>query len=279
MRNDSLQRFCEMMEIRGLSSSTIEQYLLGVHFMQKSFDAHLEDLSDDQVRDFVLDLKRKGELKNRHVQIYGIKFFFKHALGRRQIPALNIPLPRRRQRLPAVLNRDQVQEVIDFPSRLQHRCLLALCYSSGLRISEALSLQAHQIDSNNMRIYVIRGKGDKDRTVGMSLKLLHLLRDYWKNERIPIRSQYLFPSRSFGAKKPHLTVSALTPLIRSLRKELDLPEGFSLHSLRHSFATHLIEQGVNLITLQNLMGHASLTTTSRYIRISAANFEQINDLY
>ena len=278
MENDLLLRFCEMMEIRGLAPSTQEQYLKGVKFMSKKIGACFSSLSDDQVRSFLLELHRNGELKNRHVQIFGIKFFFQYVLDRK-VPALTIPLPRRRQSLPAVLSHDEVQLVLNFPHRLYHRSVLALCYSSGLRLSEALSLKWTQIDSKRLVIQIEEAKGRKDRTVGMSKKLLALLREYWKKERFPIESDYLFPSRTIGGKKPHLTQSSLQPLLRELKKELNLPADFTFHSLRHSFATHLLERGVDLVTLQHLMGHTSLKATSRYLRINAANTKEIRDLY
>lgn len=278
MKKELLTRFCEMMEIRGLAPSTQAQYLAAVEFMQKSLNVPLANLSDDQIREFLLDLHRKGELKNRHVQIFGIKFFFKYVLDRK-VPALNVPLPRRRQSLPAVLSHDEVHRVLSFPRRLQHRCILALCYASGLRVSEALSLRYTQIDSEKLVINVIGGKGNKDRKVGLSKRLLALLRTYWKTERVPCKSEYLFPSRLLGSKKPHLSHSSLNSLVIELRKELNLPPDFTLHSLRHSFATHLLERGVDLVTIQHLMGHASLLTTSRYLRVSAVNPKQIEDLY
>jgi len=177
-----------------------------------------------------------------------------------------------------VLDREQVERVLGHSEKLLHQSVLALCYSSGLRISEALSLRVCHINSTTMQLHIIDSKGKKDRNVKLSLRLLMLLREYWQIERKRVDSDYLFPSRR-GAKKQHLAGSSFNSLIRSLKRELNLPEGFSMHSLRHSFATHHLEQGVDLVTIQHLMGHASLTTTSRYLRISATNSKQIPDLF
>ena len=278
MKNEVLLRFREMMEVRGLAPSTVRSYLNAVDFMQAKVGVPLQTLSDDQVREFLLVLHREGELKNRHVEIFGIKFFFKYVLDRK-VPALTLPLPRRRQSLPAVLSVDEVERVLAYPNRLLHRSILALCYSSGLRITEAISLKYTQIDAVNMSLYIVGAKGGKDRIVGLSERLLALLRDYWKKERSAVPSEYLFPSKKLGSKKPYLSPSSLQPLVKELRKELHLPAEFTVHSLRHSFATHRLERGVDVVTIQHLMGHSSLLTTSRYLRVSAGNSKKIRDLY
>ena len=273
-----LKRFRETMEIRGLAPSTQDKYFRALRFLAKHVNKPVETVSDDELREYILLLHRSGKLGSRQVYIYGIKFFFKHALER-TVPALNIPLPSRPQKLPAVLSRDEVQRVLDYPTRLMYRSILALCYSSGLRINEALSLRASHIDSKKMVIYIKNGKGNKDRIVSLSPKLLQLLRQYWKNERIKINSDYLFPARSSSAEQPYLNKSSLNSLISAMRRDLSLPERFSLHSLRHSFATHLLDNGVNLVTIQHLLGHASLTTTSRYLRVSAQTTSSFAPLF
>ena len=273
-----LERFRETMEIRGLSPSTQYSYIKALRIFAKHINKPVEAVSDDELRKYILLLHRSGKLGSRHVYIYGIKFFFKHVLER-TVPVLNIPLPRRHQKLPAVLSRDEVNRVLNYPSRLMYRSILALCYSSGLRINEALSLRASHIDSKQMVIFIKNAKGKKDRIVSLSPRLLLLLRQYWKNERVKVNSDYLFPARRSCAKQPHMSKSSLHSLVSAMRRDLSLPEGFSLHSLRHSFATHMLENGVDLITIQHLLGHASLTTTSRYLRVSAQTTSGFTPLY
>ena len=129
-----------------------------------------------------------------------------------------------------------------------------------------------------MVIHIRNSKGKKDRDVSICQKQLNLLRLYWKQERPAVDSPYLFPTIYSNSKLGHITIGSLTPLIRELKTQAFVPEGFSLHSLRHSYATHLLDKGIDLITLQHLMGHSSLQTTARYARISAARSKGIPDL-
>jgi integrase/recombinase XerD len=168
------------------------------------------------------------------------------------------------QKLPQVLSQKEVSQFLDAVESLKHRVILTVCYAAGLRVSEAVHLKPAAIDSRRMVIRVEDGKGRKDRYVMLSPKLLDILRDYWKATR---PTEWLFPGDRPGQP---ITRSAVERVCQETRQRSDITKPVTPHSLRHAFAVHLLESGADLRTIQLLLGHRSLTTTSRYLRIATS---------
>jgi integrase len=175
-----------------------------------------------------------------------------------------IPAPKRPQKLPIVLSPEEVLQFLSCVQSIKHRTILTICYAAGLRISEAISLKVADIDSKRMVIRIERGKGQKDRYVMLSPKLLEVLRAWWPVDK---PKQWLFPGDRVGR---HVTKDSVELACQKARQRCGISKPITPHSLRHSFATHLVESGTDVRTIQLLLGHRSLATTARYLRIATS---------
>jgi integrase/recombinase XerD len=173
-----------------------------------------------------------------------------------------LPIPRKPQTLPIVLSPEEVVHFLGCVPNRKHRTILTVCYAAGLRISEAVSLKPTHIDSQRMVIRVEQGKGAKDRYVMLSARLLEILRQWWRCAK---PKEWLFPGALPGQ---HLTTCTLVRTCQEVHKRSGLSKPVTPHSLRHAFAVHLLESGTDLRTIQLLLGHRSLSTTARYLRIA-----------
>ena len=175
-----------------------------------------------------------------------------------------IPAPKKPQKLPIVLSPEEVLQFLRCVQSIKHRTILTICYAAGLRISEAISLKVADIDSKRMVIRVELGKNQKDRYVMLSPKLLEVLRTWW---RVNKPKHWLFPSDRVGS---HVTKDSVELACQKARQRSGISKPITPHSLRHSFATHLLESGTDVRTIQLLLGHRSLATTARYLRIATS---------
>jgi site-specific recombinase XerD len=175
-----------------------------------------------------------------------------------------LPVPKKPQTLPIVLSPEEVIQFLARVTSRKHRAILTVCYAAGLRISEAVALTAPAIDSQRMVLRVEQGKGQKDRYVMLSPKLLEILRDWWRVER---PEHWLFPGDKPGW---HITTHAVALECRHARRTCKIPKPITPHSLRHAFAVHLLESGTDIRTIQLLLGHRSLATTAKYLRIATS---------
>jgi len=198
------------------------------------------------------------------VAVAALRFFYTVTLKQAWTVDADIPTCRLPQKLPQVLSQKEVSQFLDAVESLKHRVILTVCYAAGLRVSEAVRLKPAAIDSRRMVIRVEEGKGRKDRYVMLSPKLLDILRDYWKATR---PTEWLFPGDRPG--RP-ITRFAVERVCQETRQRSDITKPVTPHSLRHAFAVHLLESGADLRTIQLLLGHRSLTTTSRYLRIATS---------
>ena len=199
----------------------------------------------------------------------GIRFFYRHSCPRDWITLLKFRIPKE-TKLPAVLTVDEVQRIMNALRRERFRAYFWTVYSCGLRLNEALALQVGDIDSQRMRIHIHRGKGAKDRLVPLPASTLEVLREYWKTHR---HSTLLFPKTTYqGGVVPGtqqtMSESTVQGALRRVVVELKFTRNISVHCLRHSYATHLLEAGVNLRLLQQYLGHSSLKTTARYLHLT-----------
>jgi site-specific recombinase XerD len=252
----------EDMRIRKFSPNTIDTYVVQVAKFAKHFWKSPERLGPEQVREYLLFLVNQEVSHSTFIQtVCGLRFLYETTL-RRQWMVEHIPYPKGQKKLPTVLSRSEVLAMIESTANLKHRAILTTTYSTGVRVSELRNLQGTDIDSKRMVILVRQGKGRKDRQVMLSPKLHVLLRDYWKAYK---PKSWLFPGRDRCVPITPSTVQAIT---RKAAREARITKRVTPHTLRHSFATHLLEAGVDLRTIQLLLGHRSLQTTSIYLHVA-----------
>ena len=257
------QRMLEDLQIRHYSPLTIRIYLHGVEEFARHFRTAPDRLGAEHIREYQLFLiKEKKVSQSTLVQmVCALRFIYTHTLHRK-IPIERIPFPRREKKLPLILSRGEVKALLEAPMSLRHRTLLAILYGCRLRVSEVTQLQVSDIDSARKVVRVRHGKGGKDRQTLLPAKLLDLLRCYWRNQR---PTGWLFPGAD--SARP-LAPKAVFLACRNAAKRAGISKSVHPHSLRHAFATHLLEAGVNLRTIQILLGHANLETTARYLHVA-----------
>ena len=257
------QRMLEDLQIRQYSPTTIRIYLHAVREFAQHFGKPPDRLSAEHIRQYQLFLvKEKKVSRPTFIQVVcALRFFYTHTLNRK-ISMERIPFPRRERKLPLILSREEVKALLEAPGNLRHRTLLAILYGCGLRVSEVTQLKVSDIDSARNVLWVRHGKGGKDRQTLLPVKLLELLRCYWRKQR---PTDWLFPSED--SARP-ISPKAVFLACRKAARKAGLAKPIHPHSLRHAFATHLLEAGVNLRTIQILLGHANLETTARYLHVA-----------
>jgi integrase/recombinase XerD len=260
------RRMIEDMELAGLAPRTQETYLLAVSLLARYHVRSPDRLASEDLRDYFLHLLGERGLAPSTVSIYrsGIKFFYGRTLGR-ETPILDRIEPRKERKLPVVLSQDEVRRVLDRVRSQVCRTSLTVIYSCGLRVSEALALAASDVDRAHGRVHVRRGKGGDDRFVPLPQRTYQILRRYWHETRPS--GDVLFPGRIPGAS---ISLSAVQRSFRAARIQAGIRKPASVHSLRHSYATHLLDRGVSLRMIQRCLGHRSLKSTARYTHLSAS---------
>ncbi len=260
------QRMIEDMQIRNLSPHTQDSYLQQVSQFARHFGKSPLELSPEDIRIYQVYLTNERKLAPSSILIAvsAIRFLYKVTLKRDWVLEEAIPTCKKPQTLPAVLSPEEVLKLLDCVQSIKQRAILTACYAAGLRISEAVHLKPTAIDSQRMVIRVEQGKGQKDRYVMLSPRLLDTLRSYWRAVR-PI--EWLFP----GDRPGHpITTSAVELACKLARRIAGITKPVTPHSLRHAFAVHLLESGTDVRTIQLLLGHRSLSTTARYLRIATS---------
>jgi site-specific recombinase XerD len=252
----------EDMQLRHFSPRTQEAYLAAVSRFAQHFGRSPAQLGPDHIRQYHLSLLSRHRSRSV-LMLTGAALRFVYTITlRRPWSVERLPYPRRQRTLPVVLSRAEVARFLAAIAGLKHRVLLTTIYAAGLRVSEVVTLQVRDIDSQRMVIRVRQGKGAKDRYVILSPRLLTLLRTYWKAHR---PTEWLFPGRVSGHR---LTIRQVQRICHEVRQQAGLTKAVSPHTLRHSFATHLLEAGTDLRSIQLLLGHRSLSTTARYLHVS-----------
>lgn len=272
------RRMLQDMQLVGHSISTQESYLRAVKKLAGYCRTSPDQITEDQLRRYLLHLRNEkqfaaGSLK---VAYQGIRFFFTHTVRRDWQTLKQLKVPRQRT-LPAVLSREEVRQLIESLRTPHNRAFVIAVYSLGLRLQEGLHLQVGDIDARRMLVHVHRGKGAKDRYVPLPQTTLDVLRDYWKTHRNPV---WLFPAtgrdhqQAATANQPMAENSPQGCLKKVVRELGWAKRGVSLHTLRHSYATHLLESGVSLRLIQKYLGHSSLLNTTVYLHLTSAGEEQ-----
>ena len=258
------QRMIDDMRVRNLSPHTQASYVLQVSQFARYFGRSPDKLGPEDIRAYQIYLTNERKLApaSIHVAVAGLRFFYRVTLKKDWTFREVLPLPKKPQKLPLVLSPEEVLHLLDCVEGIKHRVILTTCYAAGLRISEAVRLKPTDIDSRRMVIRVVQGKGQKDRYVMLSAKLLEILRSYWKAMH---PKDWLFPG---GHPGQPISKDAVEQACRKAHRASGLAKPVTPHSLRHAFAVHLLESGTDVRTIQLLLGHRSLSTTARYLRIA-----------
>jgi integrase/recombinase XerD len=274
------------MTLHGYGERTRESYSRAVRQMWEFVGVALEEITEEDLRQYFLHRKNVDKWSSATMRIAyaGIKFFFNHTL-RRDWHTLSLIRAEAEHRLPVVLSIEEVRSILAHFRTPQNKAYFTVVYSCGLRLLEGLNLHVADVDSHRMLIHVHRGKGAKDRYVPLPESTLRVLRDYWKRHRNTV---WLFPCLGRGG---NLGPTATTPMakqtvqgaLRRVLKELpQIKKRVRVHTFRHTYATHLLEAGVNIRLVQQFLGHASLTSTMVYAHVTRAGHddacERINQL-
>jgi integrase/recombinase XerD len=257
----------EELQRRNYSQTTVNTYLKVVEDFARHFGRPPDKLGKEQLRAYQVHLLQERKLGVRTVGLHtaALRFFFCKTL-KRMYPVEEVPYPRAPRRLPIILTREEAIRLIDSASNLFHRAMLITMYSTGMRRAELCRLKVEDIDSTRMLIHIRQGKGGKDRDVPLSPKTLETLREYWRWMK---PKTYMFPGTINGSRadKP-ITPKVLWEACREAAQRAGITKAVRPHLLRHSFATHLVEGGADLPTVQALLGHTDLKPTSIYLHLS-----------
>ena len=264
-----IEKTKEELKLRAYSPKTIKSYINIIEKflieMQKSSFNHTEK----DVRKYLLNLMGKNYKRETiRLTIAGIKFYLRN-VEKKNIDFSSIPLPKRKKKLPKVVEKNEIKKMIEITKNLKHKLIIMLAYSSGLRVSELTNLKVQDLDTINNTLMVREGKGSKDRLTIFSENLKEFLLKYLCEKK---ESKYLFPGR-----KGRLTVKSVQKIIDNAAKKAKINRKITPHMLRHSFATHLLEQGTDLRYIQNLLGHCDVKTTQIYTKVSKVKLKEIKN--
>jgi len=251
--------------LRGQSKSTLENYIRRIALISLHFGRLPEDISEEEINEYLAALASNAKSPSRSSfkhAVYGLRYYFRHiGQGKR---AINLPSIKDEFKLPVILNRSELRELFNAPSLLKHRIVLTLIYSAGLRSQEAINLKISDIDFERQTIHIRQSKYKKDRIVPLAKLMAKGLLKYFSVEH-----PYTW---IFNGKEPdgRYSVKGLSWVMRVALKKTGITKDVSLHSLRHSYATHLLEEGVNILTIKELLGHSNIDTTMIYLHVANA---------
>lgn len=267
------KKMIEWMERKNYSASTIKCYVNSVSMLARYYGKCPSQLTEEQVADYMnYVVQRRGYRPGSISGAYsGIKLFWKQILGREWNTQL-LPRPKRPKELPEVLSLEEVHQLLDQTRNPKHRAMLSLLYTTGLRMGELIRLKPSDIDSRRMVVRVRQGKGKKDRYTRLTPRMLDQLRTYWKSYR---PKEYLFEGMIEGQ---HISGSTVQKVFQRSKRRAGIKRQVGVHVLRHCFATHLLEAGVDSMMIKQMLGHAHLSTTARYLHVQSTGFDKVPDL-
>jgi site-specific recombinase XerD len=265
---DQMQRD---MVLRNLSPKTQYLYHRSASELEKHFNKPPDQLNEDDVKSFLVSIVRDRKLSQSSLKIAysALRFLYETTLGKGWVID-KIPYPKTTRAIPRIIGKDDIQKIFDATATLKQKAMLMVTYSAGLRAKETARLKITDIDSSRMLIRVNQGKGNKDRHTLLSQVALETLREYWKEYR---PKDWLFPRDTNSVE--HVPVATIQGAFKRARKQANLRKPASCHTLRHSFATHLLEAGTDLHTIQLLLGHSSIRTTTVYLHVSNKSLAKI----
>ena len=268
------QKMIEDMQLRGFAVRTQEAYLLAVRQLARHYHKAPDQIEEEELRQYFLFLKNEKHAARASctLALCGIKFFFQQTLGR-EWKTLEFLRPPKEKKLPVVLSVAEVGRVLGCVHRWRYRVCLTTIYACGLRLLEGVYLQVKDIDGERQLLHIHQGKGNKDRCVPLPSACLQMLRQHWLTHRNPL---WLFPSPFEETHQP-MSASGIQRALRRAVQESGVHKEATVHTLRHSYATHLLEAGVNLRIIQSYLGHASPSTTSIYTHLTSITEAQTRD--
>jgi site-specific recombinase XerD len=269
------QKLIDEVQLRGFSIHTQDSYLRSVAGLARFYHRSPDQIADEEIKAYLLHLLRikKLAVSSIIVAVSALRFFYGQVL-RRPTKAIEEALPRMKKPVlrPRVYSVQELERLFGCPGlNRKHRALLMTTYAAGLRVSEVCQLRIGDLLSDRHQIHVVQGKGKKDRYTLLSPRLLVELRSYW---RIYRPKDWLFPSKVYPDRP--ITTDAVLRAFTGAVERVGLPDRGGIHSLRHSFATHLLEAGVDPLSLQRLLGHSSLSTTTTYLHVRQERLDQIS---
>jgi integrase/recombinase XerD len=267
--NTLRKQLIQQMQLKGYSPRTIRSYVSLISQLALFYRTPADLLSVEQIRDYLLQniTSNKRSKSWMNMIISAIKLLFSDVL-KREWNRLDLPRPRSDHKMPDILSREEVQRIIHSKDNIKHKAILMITYSAGLRLSEVSSLKITDIDSSRMMIHLHKSKGDKDRYTILSPVTLDCLRRYYRQYK---PQEWLFE----GYHRNHISARTVQQVFKSALVKSNIQKDVGIHALRHSFATHLLEQGVALPIIQTIMGHKSLKTTSGYLHVQQYSIEQV----
>ena len=269
------KRMLEELQRRNYSPNTIRPYLYAVEDFARFFGKSPDQLGQEHLRQYQLHLVNDCKLTVETIagRISALRFFFVKVL-RRPYREIDLVYPKRPERLPVILSEEEVGRLIESACSSYHRVILMTLYGTGLRREELSRLKLTDVDSQRMVIHVRQGKGNKDRDVTLSPRLLEVLRAYWKWRKPRV---YLFPSLYRNRPEQPITAKTIWYAVREAARRAGIKKKVSPHILRHSWATHLLERGTDLKAIQVLLGHLDLESTTIYLHLSQRHLQAVNN--
>lgn len=267
------QEFIDWMKRKNYSTSTVKSYVCSVKLLSRHYNKCPSNLSLEEIVNYLTYLSNKKHYSQSSITgaYSGIKLFWEKVLDR-PWDTRQLPRPKKERRLPEVLSVEEVSLLIERTKNVKHCSIFKVLYSAGLRVTELVRLKPADIDSSRMVIRVRQGKGKKDRYTVLTKPMLEDLREYWKMYR-PVN--YLFEGMVPGQ---HISQRTIQTVFKNAKNRSGIKRQVSVHVLRHCFATHLLEAGVDALTIKSMMGHANLSTTARYIHVQSQRLKHMPDL-
>ena len=280
LNTQSIKKFAIMMELQnikkilivgGYSNSTVKTYIACLTYFKKYFyKIEIDQLTKDDIIEYLFYLIKNNYSKSTQNQhINAIKFYFEKCLGKKREYYI-IERPRKEKKLPTILSKNEIQLLFSNTHNLKHLTILAVIYSCGLRISELINISLNDIDNNRMIIHIRKGKGNKDRQVQLTNQILELLRKYYK-KYLPVN--YLIVGQNGGK----YSTTSIQKIIKNSALKARIYKKVTPHTLRHSFATHLLENGTDIRFIQKILGHSDIKTTQIYTHVSNTHLKNIQN--
>lgn len=260
------ERMIEDMQLRGYSAGTVENYVRAVRDLALYYDKSPDQLEPEEIRRYFLYLTKEKQVarSTSTVILCGIKYFYETTL-QQEWPTLDLLRPRKEHKQPVVLSQEEVYRILAEVRQDKYRVCLSAIYGCGLRISEGSGLRVDHIDSGRGQLHLKQSKGNKDRRVPLPEGVLTHLRHYWVTHRHP---RWLFPSRELSTATRPMSSSSVRYAFRAALATSEVTKAVTVHTLRHSWATHLLEAGVHLRVIQQWLGHSSPRTTAHYTQVT-----------